>query len=91
MIQDVAPLMELEKMNVGNNAGEKLGHSMDWTSYHPLEDMYGWFDYLETTFDFVETESIGQTFEGQEMVVLKVNAKSTSFSKMLSRQPQRNF
>merc|ERR1711892_1034128 len=72
MIQDVAPLMELEKMNVGNNAGEKLGHSMDWTSYHPLEEMYGWFDYLETTFDFVETESIGQTFEGQEMVVMKV-------------------
>merc|ERR1712123_342862 len=72
MIQDVAPLMELEKMNVGNNVGEKLGHSMDWTSYHPLEEMYGWFDYLETTFDFVETESIGQTFEGQEMVVMKV-------------------
>merc|ERR1712123_240027 len=68
MIQDVAPLMELEKMNVGNNVGEKLGHSMNWTSYHPLEEMYGWFDYLETTFDFVETESIGQTFEGHEMV-----------------------
>jgi len=72
MIQDVAPLMELEKINVGPKDGVKLGHSMDWTSYHPLEDIYGWFDYLETTYDFIETESIGQSYEGQEMVVLKV-------------------
>ena len=72
MIQDVAPLMELEKINVGNKDRVNLGHSMDWTSYHPLEEIYGWFDYLETTYDFIETESIGQSFEGQEMIVLKV-------------------
>merc|ERR1712240_328755 len=64
MISDVAPLLELEKINVGN--------SMDWTSYHPLDEMYGWFDYLETTYDFIETESIGKSYEGQEMIVLKV-------------------
>jgi len=72
MISDVAPLLELEKINVGNNTKDKLGHSMDWTSYHPLDEMYGWFDYLETTYDFIETESIGKSYEGQEMIVLKV-------------------
>ena len=45
---------------------------MDWTSYHALEDIYGWFDYLETTYDFCEKENIGQTFEGQDMIVMKV-------------------
>merc|ERR1712142_275113 len=54
------------------NTIDKLGHSMDWTSYHPLDEMYGWFDYLETTYDFIETESIGKSYEGQEMIVLKV-------------------
>merc|ERR1712240_75284 len=72
MISDVAPLLELEKINVGDNTKDKLGHSMDWTSYHPLDEMYGWFDYLETTYDFIETESIGKSYEGQEMIVLKV-------------------
>jgi len=71
MIPDVSPLLELERRSVGNTTAQ-LSHSMDWTSYHPLDEMYGWFDYLETTHDFIETESIGQSYEGQEMIVLKV-------------------
>jgi len=71
MIPDVSPLLELERRSVGNST-ERLGHSMDWTSYHPLDEIYGWFDYLETTYDYIETESIGQSYEGQEMIVLKV-------------------
>jgi murein tripeptide amidase MpaA len=45
---------------------------MDWTSYHPLADIYGWFDYLEETYDFCEQETIGQSYEGQDMIVMKV-------------------
>ena len=45
---------------------------MDWTSFHPLEKIYGWFDYLEATYDFCESEIIGQTFEGRIMKVMKV-------------------
>ena len=45
---------------------------MDWTSIHPLEKIYGWFDYLEATYDFCESEIIGQTFEGRIMKVMKV-------------------
>merc|ERR1712121_477352 len=73
MIEDVAPLMISELRNVGNMTEKAhLGHSMDWTSYHPLDEIYGWFDYLESKYDFIETESIGQSYEGQEMIVLKV-------------------
>merc|ERR1712236_124081 len=73
MIADVAPLMKQELEKTDNSTiKEKVGHSMDWTSYHPLDEIYGWFDYLESTYDFIETESIGQSYEGQEMVVLKV-------------------
>jgi len=48
------------------------GHSMDWTSYHPLEDMHSYLDYLEQTYDFVSTESIGQSYEGSDMRIIKV-------------------
>merc|ERR1719290_225960 len=73
MIEDVQSLVELE-MKASDRAKTKIwtGHNMDWTSYHALEDIYGWFDYLETTYDFCEKENIGQTFEGQDMIVMKV-------------------
>ena len=45
---------------------------MDWTDYHPLEDMYSYWDYLEATYDWVSTETIGQSYEGQDMRLLKV-------------------
>ena len=45
---------------------------MDWTSYHPIEDMHSYMDYLEYTFDFVSTESIGKSHEGSNMRILKV-------------------
>merc|ERR1712080_452410 len=48
------------------------GHSMDWTSYHPLDDMYSYLDYLEATYDFVTTESIGKSYNGQDMRIIKV-------------------
>merc|ERR1719362_2593649 len=70
MIEDVGVLMEAEKASSGGKSHS--AHSMDWTSYHALEDIYGWFDYLDSTFDFCEKEVIGQTHEGQDMIVMKV-------------------
>ena len=45
---------------------------MDWTDYHPVEDMHSYMDYLESTYDFVSTESIGKSYEGSDMRILKV-------------------
>jgi len=71
MIEDVEVLAELQRVE-GTKNTSRAGHSMDWTSYHPLDEIYGWFDYLESTYDFCQTESIGQSYEGQEMIVMKV-------------------
>jgi len=48
------------------------GHSMDWEDYHPMEDMYSYMDHLEQTVEFVTIQSIGKSFEGQDMRVLSV-------------------
>ena len=77
MIEDVGVLMEAEKASSGKRSDS--AHSMDWTSYHALEDIYGWFDYLDQTFDFCEKEVIGQTHEGQDMIVMKVLAYKCCF------------
>merc|ERR1712183_853025 len=70
MVEDVGVLMEAELVESKRVPGSK--HNMDWTSYHALEDIYGWLEYLEETYDFAQTESIGQSYEGQDMIVMKV-------------------
>ena len=72
IIKDVQELIEMSEMSARPELSETAGHSMDWTSYHPIEDMYSYLDYLESTFDFVNTESIGQSYEGTEMRLAKV-------------------
>ena len=73
MISDVQSLIDLENISAdGEKSNDNVSHSMDWTSFHPLEDIYGWFDYLEATYEFCESEIIGQTFEGRIMKVMKV-------------------
>ena len=81
MISDVQSLIDLEKIPSDNGkVNDIVGHNMDWTSYHPLEEIYGWFDYLETTYEFCESEIIGQTFEGRDMRVMKVNYETLLIS-----------
>merc|ERR1712002_955087 len=72
MIEDVGVLIQEQLIPAANAPEPHAKHNMDWSSYHAMEDIYGWLDYLEATFDFVETEVIGQSHEGQEMIVLKV-------------------
>ena len=43
MIEDVERLSERTKMPTYTGKGPR---DMDWDSYHPVEDMYGYFDYL---------------------------------------------
>ena len=50
----------------------RQGHSMDWTQYHPIEDLHSYLAHLHDTYDFVCMESIGRSHEGSEMVVAKV-------------------
>ena len=47
-------------------------HSMTWTKYHEQDDIESYLDYLANTYDFVEVEEIGKSYEGRPMRVLKV-------------------
>ena len=51
---------------------ENKTHDMDWVSYHSLEDIYDWFDYLANKHEFCQIESIGKSFENRDMRVMKV-------------------
>ena len=55
---------------LGHNAS--ADHAMSWTEYHPLEDMYSYLDYLEATYDFVSTQSVGKSYEGRDMRLAKI-------------------
>jgi len=72
MIEDVGVLIQGQLIPAANAPEPHAKHNMDWSSYHAMEDIYGWLDYLEATFDFVETEVIGQSHEGQDMRVVTV-------------------
>ena len=66
MIHDVQKLIELTKMKpVSEEQRVEQGHSMDWTEYHPIEDIHSYLTYLETTYDFVTLETIGQSYEAE--------------------------
>jgi len=71
MIEDVQTLINLERPK---SKGKKVSadHDMTWTEYHSLEDMYSFLDYLESTYDFVSTESVGKSYEGRDMRVAKI-------------------
>ena len=45
---------------------------MTWTEYHDQDDIESFLDYLANTYDFVEVESIGESYEGRPMRVVKV-------------------
>ena len=48
MIADVQSLVDMTKMvPVSEETRVQQGHSMDWTQYHPIEDMHSYLTYLQ--------------------------------------------
>ena len=72
IIPDVQELIENEKVKAVTKEVASADHAMTWDEYHTLDDMYTFLDYLEATYDFVSTESIGSTTEGRDMRVVKI-------------------
>ncbi|XP_015522425.1 carboxypeptidase B [Neodiprion lecontei] len=71
------PLPSLESME--ELEGRK-GHRMEWSSYHRLDDITGYLDYLAQTFpDLCSVMTIGNSVEGRPLKVLRIsngNAKA---------------
>ena len=73
MIADLQTQVTNTRMGTdGVNSPGLWSHSMDWTQYHPIEDMHSYMSFLQDTYDFVCMESIGKSYEGSEMVIAKV-------------------
>ncbi|OXU22503.1 hypothetical protein TSAR_005494 [Trichomalopsis sarcophagae] len=50
------------------------GHRMEWTSYHRLEDIHGYLDYLANTYpQLCSVMTIGRSVEGRELKVLRIS------------------
>eukprot|EP00095_Tigriopus_kingsejongensis_P005645 maker-scaffold695_size110128-snap-gene-0.17 protein:Tk05645 transcript:maker-scaffold695_size110128-snap-gene-0.17-mRNA-1 annotation:"carboxypeptidase b" len=73
MIHNLTPLFDAEKKSMQTKVkGSQAKYNMDWESYHPLEDFYEYFDYLEAQYEDISTEVIGKSFEGRDLRVLKI-------------------
>lgn len=49
---------------------------MEWTSYHRLEDIHGYLDYLADTFpDVCSVVTIGHSVEGRPLKVRTIKKK----------------
>ncbi|KAJ8686548.1 hypothetical protein QAD02_022342 [Eretmocerus hayati] len=48
---------------------------MDWTSYHRLDDMYGYLDYVARTYPNCSIRTIGKSHEGRALKVLHIGAE----------------
>merc|ERR1712241_383588 len=72
MISDVEEMIKLERLPAAIRDVVSADHSMTWDAYHSQDDMHTFLDYLETTYDFVTTETIGKSFEGRAMRVAKI-------------------
>lgn len=73
MVANVQDLIRLEQVSAKTGSRiEDVKHDMSWDKYHPKEDMEGYMDYLAATYDYVSVESIGKSYEGVDMRVLKV-------------------
>ncbi|XP_012289073.1 carboxypeptidase B [Orussus abietinus] len=52
----------------------RKGHRMEWSSYHRLEDIHGYLDYLAQTFpDVCSVMTIGTSVEGRPLKVLRIS------------------
>ncbi|XP_058445495.1 carboxypeptidase B-like [Malaya genurostris] len=50
------------------------GHRMTWNAYHRLKDIHEWMDYLAKTYpDLCSTNSIGKSFQGRDMKVIRIS------------------
>jgi len=72
-IADLQARVEESRHWLAKSNRSKTGHSMDWTSYHPVADMQDFMAYLAETYsDFVSVVSIGKSYEGNDMQVLQI-------------------
>ncbi|KZS08436.1 Carboxypeptidase B [Daphnia magna] len=52
----------------------KAAHKMDWISYHRLDDIYGYLNYLAATYpNLVELINIGTSYENRSLYLVRIS------------------
>ncbi|XP_046653362.1 carboxypeptidase B-like [Daphnia pulicaria] len=55
----------------------KAAHKMDWMSYHRLDDIYGYLNYLAETYpNLVQLINIGASYENRTLYVVRISNSS---------------
>ncbi|XP_035732272.1 carboxypeptidase B-like [Vespa mandarinia] len=78
VIDDLQKAIDEENPPLSAELMEELegrkGHRMEWTSYHTLEDIYGYLDFLAQTYpDVCSVMNIGNSAEGRPLKVLRIS------------------
>ncbi|XP_028045069.1 carboxypeptidase B-like [Monomorium pharaonis] len=57
----------------------RKGHRMEWSSYHRLDDILGYLNYLADTYpDVCSVQTIGQSVEGRPLKVIRISNGKTN-------------
>uniref|UniRef100_A0A0P6FVC1 Zinc carboxypeptidase n=1 Tax=Daphnia magna TaxID=35525 RepID=A0A0P6FVC1_9CRUS len=78
-ISDLQTAINDENASVNVSAiTTKLAHKMDWTSYHRLDDIYGYLKYLADTYPkLVRLIDIGTSYEDRPLYVVRISNSSS--------------
>ncbi|KAF4524148.1 hypothetical protein B566_EDAN012153 [Ephemera danica] len=84
VIPDVQRAIEAENppMSEEDQAlADRKGYRMTWQSYHPLQDIHDYIDYLAQTYpDICSVTTIGSSVEGRPLKVLRISSRKQSAS-----------
>ena len=72
-IEDVTALIKQQEIDRANNPGEVFnswGFAFD--KYHTYDEIVGFLDNTTIEYSYTELETIGQSYEGRDMKVLKI-------------------
>ncbi|KAG7188823.1 hypothetical protein KM043_008431 [Ampulex compressa] len=78
VIADLQKAIDEENPPLSEEAMEELegrkGHRMEWTSYHRLDDIHGYLNYLADSFpNICSVMNIGNSVEGKPLKVLRIS------------------
>ncbi|XP_055380609.1 zinc carboxypeptidase-like [Condylostylus longicornis] len=72
--ENVQETLDQEEKILGRSNSKK---QYDWTTYHTLEETYDWMKNLSNTYpEYIELLSAGSTYEGREILGVKISYKS---------------
>ncbi|KAI9553940.1 hypothetical protein GHT06_019211 [Daphnia sinensis] len=80
-IADMQTEINNENPNITDSGTEfenRFSHKMDWNSYHRVDDIYGYLNYLADTYPrLVQLVSIGSSYEGRPLYVVRISSSSS--------------